>query len=83
MLNENAIAKTLAVVVGGWYALCAAIFWLFPTTAVSAGKILFHGVQIELMTFNVTNAVIGLVVWVVLAWVTGMVFAKLYNQWAS
>lgn len=82
-LNDDAIAKTLATVVGGWYVLCAAVLYLIPSTTLSVGKILFHGVQLTAMTADLMSVIIGLVLWVALAWAAGMVFAKLYNQWAA
>ncbi len=83
MLNENALAKTLAAVTGAWYVICAALFYLLPGTGLSAGRILFHGVRIESTPFDAITLFMGLILWIILAWITGMVFAKLYNQWEA
>lgn len=81
MLNEKGIGNALAAVTGAWYVVCAATLYAFTDFTTGLARILFHGIALEIQPFNAVNLVIGLIVWAVLAWITGYVFALLYNKW--
>lgn len=86
MHNPKATANALAIVGGALYIICA--IW----TMVSKGSYLglmntwTHGLDLSLLpqkTPGFGALVIGLVSFVIVAWVTGYVFAECYNYFAK
>lgn len=82
-LDGNAAGMALTAVFGGWYVLCALALYALQTPTMMLGQNMFHGVSMQAPVFSPAGVLLGLVAWVVLAYVSGFAFAKLYNQWAK
>lgn len=82
-LNAKKVALALAVTAAVLYIACVLIIALFGQAGVSLFAKMFHGIDImKIATISVSfvDAAIGLVWLVVLAYLTGLLFAKVYNQ---
>lgn len=82
-LDENAAGMALSAVFGGWYALCALALYAFQSPTMMLGRNMFHGVSFQQPAFSLTGVLLGLFAWVALAYASGYVFARLYNDWSK
>ncbi len=78
-IDENAAGKALAAVFGAWFVICATLLYGLTGPSMMVGRYMMHGVALDLQPFSLTGAVFGLVAWLILAYVSGYAFAKLYN----
>ncbi len=83
-LSEKGIATATAILTGIWYILCFLIVIIFGNSSLKFFNLFFHGIELTSLatTINIINALIGLVVSVILAYVCGYVFAFIYNKYA-
>lgn len=81
-LNEKAFANASAVLTGIVYVACYLLVALFPNLFKFVGQSWFHGIDLSLIwTGNPTGDILlGFVTAVVGTWLTGWVFAWVYNQ---
>jgi|GEM_PF-4300267 len=78
-IDENAAGKALAAVFGAWFVICAALLYGIAGPSMMVGRYMMHGVALDLQPFSLTGVLVGLVAWLVFAYASGYVFAKLYN----
>jgi hypothetical protein len=81
--NPKATANALAIVGGGWYVLC--VLWVLVSRNSYMGILgtWFHGVDYNALpstSLSFGSVVVGLVSFVVFAWVSGYSFAVVYNK---
>lgn len=77
-----AMANTVAVITAVLYAACAGFVVLLPDFSITVMRSWFHGIdlsKIASLTVTPESFITGLITLTVSAWVTGFVFAKLYN----
>ena len=79
-LNAKSIGIAAGITVGIIYAVCIALFSIAPAAITSVGKLLFHGVQLESRPVVLTDAIIGLILWIIIAGAAGYLFATLNNK---
>lgn len=81
LLNPKSCGCATAAITVIVYILCIALFAVAPEAAYNLGQQLFHGVQMSSQS-NLTfgSAVFGLIFWLVSSYVTGWLFAVIYNN---
>lgn len=79
-LNVRSIGIAAGATVGIIYAVCIALYAIAPATITGIGTLLFHGVKLEAKPIILTDAIIGLVLWVIVAGTIGSIFAALNNK---
>lgn len=81
-LNEVALANASAILMGGFYVLCALAVVTLPELFQAVAVSWFHGVDLGAIWTGQPrgNFLLGLISAVVLSWVGGWVFAWLYNR---
>lgn len=79
--NPLATANALAVTGVILYTVCRVLVGLFPETSLVVAQSWFHGMQLTNSSWNLTAAsfVLGLLSFAIAAWLTGYVFALVYN----
>jgi len=83
-LNPLALANASTVVVVAVYVICRLAVGLFPDLTLAIAQSWFHGLDLTIISganLSVGSFVLGLVSLSGLTWVTGYLFAKLYNSW--
>ena len=86
MHNPKATAHALASVGGLLYIVCALWVVLSPTSFLSLMTLWAHSIDVEalpLKTSDFGGLVLGFITFVVVAWLAGYVFARLYNSFAG
>ena len=81
--NVNVTGLTLAITSAIIYLVCAIAYWFWPNLVINYGNYLFHGIDITAITSKTItfgNALVGLVIIFVSAYLIGILFAKLYNS---
>lgn len=78
------IGSALSITVGIGYAVCSALFWLFPDAAAGLMNALFHGLefhklQTEAGVFSFSGFIYALIVLMVWAFAIGMLFGWTYS----
>lgn len=76
--TANALAVTAAFV----YVVCRALVGLLPDFMFSMGQSWFHGIQLQKLgtwTLTTENFIWGLLSLTVTAWLSGYVYASVYN----
>ncbi|HLD16000.1 MAG TPA: DUF5676 family membrane protein [Candidatus Nanoarchaeia archaeon] len=84
-LNESVVAKTLASFFGIWYVFCWLVIRVFGESGIRLFNYFMHGIdlmKIAKTSFSLGNDIVGLVVVLILGYVGGWLFAKLYNYFA-
>lgn len=81
-LNEKAWANASGVFMGILYLACAFLVSVFPGFFKTLTGSWFHGIDLDLIWTGTPrpNFFLGLVSAVVLSWIGGWVFARLYNR---
>lgn len=84
-LSESAFANASAVLTGIVYLACSILIVLFPDFFKIVSQSWFHGINLEtIWTGGVRgNFLLGLFTAVAGTWVTGWLFASLYNKLAK
>jgi len=84
-LSEKGIALASAVLTAISYIICFAIVVIFKESSLKFFNLFFHGIDLtSLATIpNITNGVIGLMVSVAAAYISGWIFALVYNKAAK
>ena len=80
--TANAVSVTSAIL----YVFCRIAVSLFPDLSMSIAQSWFHGLEISKVTgwsLSLGSFVVGLVSLTVAAWLTGYLFAKVYNYFAN
>lgn len=77
--NPYKVGSALAITVAIGYALCTAVFWLFPEASANFMNALFHGLDFRPLkrdgTFTFASFVYGFAVLAVWAFLMGTIFA--------
>jgi len=79
-LNAKSIGVAAGITVGIIYAVCIVLYAIAPETITSMGERLFHGIQLVARPVVLTDAIIGFVLWVIIAGAVGYLFAALNNK---
>lgn len=81
-LNEMALANASAILMGGFYVLCALAVALLPDFSKAVVVNWFHGIDLGAIWTGGPrgNFFLGLISAVVLSWIFGWAFAWLYNK---
>lgn len=84
-LNEKALANASAVLVAIVYVVCALFVAVLPDLSRAVAGSWFHGIDLESIWTGTPrgNFVLGLATAVVLSWLAGWVFARVYNKFAK
>lgn len=84
-LNEKALANASAVLVAIIYAGCALFVAVLPDFSKAVAGSWFHGIDLDSIWTGTPrgNFVLGFVSSVVLAWLAGWAFARVYNKFAK
>lgn len=84
-LKANALGLTAGILTGVCYLLDAAFHYFAPELSFKFYSYISFGMDFAQLGSALTaaNFVVGLVVWFVLAYVTGWLFAALYNSLAK
>ena len=80
MFNQQRTAFALTATVAIGYSLCAIVYAIFPTFALSLSQVVFHGTlarNAPEMTFG--SYLVGLVVLCVVSYIAGLIFAWSYG----
>lgn len=81
-LSLYALPNALAVTTGIIYVACRVLVGLFPEVSFAVAQSWFHGIglsKLDTGNLTLTSFVFGLVSSMVLAWVVGFVFVKIYK----
>lgn len=81
-LSVKRVGYSLAAVFGIVYAVCAVLVAISPDGTVKAFRYLFHGIDISKIAAmpTITGTIIGFVEIIVLGFIVGWLFAKIYNS---
>jgi hypothetical protein len=82
-LNAKRVGYSLAAVAGIIYLVCAILVAVAPVWTVSFFGALFHGIditQIAVAPVSLANTILGLIEIIVLGFVAGWLFVKVYNS---
>ncbi len=81
-LNTRKVSYSLAVVAGIVYLVCAVLVAVAPVLTVNLFGALFHGIDISKIstTPSLGRTILGLIEIVILGFVVGWLFAKIYNS---
>ena len=82
-INVKAFALASASTFGIVSIVCALLFWIAPSFALSLSSKLFHGIDLTGIAkagFSLSSAIIGLVLAVILGYLFGALLAVLYNK---
>lgn len=84
--NPIATANALAATGGVFYIACRLLVSLFPDLAFSIAQSWFHGLDIAQSgswNLSLESFLVGLISFTVFAWVTGYLFASVYNYFSK
>lgn len=80
VLNEKAAGISLAVVLGGIYVICLFLLWVMPNALLGIGQGMFHGLQLSMYQPAMSAGLFtGLIAWIIVGFLAGFTFAKIYN----
>ena len=85
-LNEGIVGKTVASFVGIWYVFCWLVIRIWGEGGIRLFNYFMHGIdmlKIAKTNFSLGNDIVGLVVVLILGYIGGWLFAKLYNYFAK
>lgn len=86
-LNERALANALALATGAIYVFCRLFIAVFPDLSLAISQSWFHALDLSKIWDTDINSmgslILGLVSSVILAWVSGWLFARLYNKFVK
>ena len=81
-LNAIKVANSLAVTTAVVYLVCIVAVWLAPGITTTIGNYLLHGVDVSRLvgartfSYSLTSLIIGTIA----GWLTGALFATVYNK---
>ena len=84
-LNARRVGLTLAVVGGILSLACLLLIVIFSDTAISFFGYIFHGIDVSsIMVSEIafSGAIIGVIEVIVISFIAGWLFAKVYNAFA-
>ncbi|AKM83534.1 hypothetical protein A2422_01530 [Candidatus Woesebacteria bacterium RIFOXYC1_FULL_31_51] len=84
--NPISTANAFAITTGIFYVACRVLVGLFPNLMFTVAQSWFHGVALtkfDTGSLTMSTFLIGLVSSLVFTWVTGYIFAKIYNLMKS
>ncbi len=81
-LSPKKVANSLALTAGIISLVCALLVLLAPSFTVSLFGAIFHGVDLSQIskTATIGSSVIGIIEVIILGWIAGWLFAKIYNK---
>ncbi|MBS3083843.1 hypothetical protein J4423_03495 [Candidatus Pacearchaeota archaeon] len=82
-LNEKKVANTLAVTAGIISLVCYILILIVPVGTISFFGAIFHGIdlsKIAVESISIGNGLLGVVEAIILGWIIGWLFAKIYNS---
>lgn len=85
-LKTNALGLAFAVVGGIGYVVCSALYALWPAESLTYSSYLSHNLNFAPLAGNPMtwgSFFAGLIVWFILSYVGGALFAWFYNQFAK
>lgn len=84
-LNEQALANASAVLVAIVYVVCALFVAVLPDFSRAVAGSWFHGIDLDSIWTGTPrgNFVLGFISSVILAWVSGWLFARVYNKFVG
>lgn len=84
-LSEKGIALASAVLTAITYIICFAIVLIFKESSLKFFNLFFHGIDLTSLatTPNIISGIIGLIISVIVAYVSGWIFALVYNKSAK
>ncbi len=80
--DPNVTANALAVTSAILYVFCRMAVSLFPQLSITIAQAWFHGLEISKVSgwsLTMSSFIVGLVSFTVAAWLTGYLFARVYN----
>ena len=84
--EPNVTANALAVTSAALYVFCRLAVSLFPGLAMSVAQSWFHGLEVSRVSgwsLTLSSFILGLVTLTASAWLTGYLFAKVYNYFLA
>ncbi len=80
-LNSIRTANSLAITAGIVSVVCALLILLAPEFTVSLFGAIFHGIDLSQISATATigSSLLGVIEVVILGWIVGWLFAKIYN----
>ena len=84
-LSINGIAIASAVLTAISYIICFAIVLIFGESSLKFFNLFFHGIDLTSLVTNpnITTGVIGFIISVIVAYISGWIFAFAYNKFAK
>ena len=81
-LNVLKVANTLAITTAVFYLVCIIAVWIAPEITTTIGSYLLHGVDISRLVIARTFSfsLISLITGTIAVWLTGALFAYVYNK---
>ncbi len=82
-LSQKRVANTLAVTFGIVSLICYILILITPAGSVSLFGSIFHGIDINKIavdSVSISNGLLGVLEAIILGWVIGWLFAKVYNK---
>ena len=66
------------------YLICSFFFGFYPELTIKGGSYLMHGIEMKVLEpMTLLSFFVGLVVWVLVAFIFGVVFAWVYNMFVK
>ena len=86
--QPKATANALAVTVAILYVACRALVLLMPNLFLGISRTWFHGIDINKIAVtqssqDLSSFILGLITIVSASWITGYIFARIYNFFES
>lgn len=86
-LNQKAVANSLAVLGAGYYLICSLLVFLAPNFYKSIATSWMHGVDVSRVWQetppDMSTIVLGFITFLLISWVSGYVFAYIYNYFSK
>ena len=85
MLDAKKVGLALAVLFGIIYIVCALLFAIIPGTTLNIFSSLFHGIDISQIardSVSIGSTIVGLIETIILAFIIGWLYAKIYNYFS-
>lgn len=81
-LKPSKVGNALAITTGIVSIVCALLLAIAPQLTMNLFGAIMHGLDISQITIAITwgRAIFGVIVAVVLAWIIGWLYAKVYNS---
>ena len=84
--NVKVVANSVAATAAVFYAACIMLLWIAPNAAIVFFNALMHGVDVTGLIkadLGIAQALTSIITGTLTAWVTGWLFATVYNKFAK